>query len=151
MAFARQGFRLWARPLTLAVVLALGVVATACGDDDDGGGDAAVPAESGGGSTEALCAVEEEIDGPFDEAGQYATREQKQAAAQAVVDGGLLEDAEAAAPSLLAGAVETRVAAIRSAAQGMTEALISTEALDASQQIDNACAALAGGGDGDGY
>lgn len=149
MAFVRPGPHP-GRPLALAVALALGVSGAACGDDDDGG-DAAVAAGSGGGSTEALCAVEERIDGPFDEAGQYATREQKQAAAQAVVDAGVLEDAQAAAPELLAGAVDIRVAAVRSAAEGMTEALISTEAIEATEQIDTACAALAGGGGGDGY
>ena len=151
MALTGNEFRLCTGRLALAVAVALGGMGVACGGDDDDDDTAAAEtaetdtAEPGSGSTEALCAVEAKIDTPFDEAGQYASREQKQAAAQAVVDGGFLDEATAAAPAGLAAAVETRVAAIRSAAGGMTEALISTEAIDAAQVIDDACTGGTGG------
>ena len=156
MALTGNDFRLGTGRLALAVAVALGGMGLACGGDDDDGDDAAAAetaagdetaetAEAGSGSTEALCAVEAEIDAPFDAAGQYASREQKQAAAQAVVDGGFLDEASAAAPADLVAAVATRVAAIRSAAGGMTEALISTEAIDAAQAIDDACTGGTGG------
>jgi hypothetical protein len=145
----------------MTAVVALGALGLACGDDDDGGDAAAETVESetvdtdaggpseetpaSGGSTEALCAAVAKIDAPFDEAGQYASREQKQAAALAVVDGGSLDEAAAAAPAELARAVETRGAAIRSAAEGMTEALISTEAIEAADAIAGACTGGTGG------
>ena len=100
MALTGNEFRLCTGRLALAV--ALGGIGLACGGDDDDGATAGAEAtettEAESGSTEALCAVEAEIDAPFDAAGQYASREQKQAAAQAVVDGGFLDKASTRRP-----------------------------------------------------
>ncbi|MGH8999922.1 MAG: hypothetical protein ACRDY7_11095 [Acidimicrobiia bacterium] len=123
-----------ARWLALLVVAGAGGIAGCGGDDDEAGAEGDSPKE-------AFCAVEARIDEAFAQAGQYASREQKAAAAKTAVDAGLLEEATDTAPEDIGEAVTTRTDAVRQAADGMTEALISEEALAADETINEVCGA----------
>ena len=119
----------------LLVVLAGGL--TACKDEDDKNqpGTYAAPTPT----KEAFCAAMAKVDAPFVEAGQYASREQKVEAAKKVVD--LLNDTAKTAPADIQEAANTKLAAIRSTAEGEPSKLIDSATLDATEKLKNYCPA----------
>lgn len=123
----------------LASVLAAAAFGVgACGDEGDNETDPGAYASAG--PTKAVfCAAMAKVDAPFDEAGQYASREQKTEAAKKVVD--LLNDTSKAAPTDIQDAANAKLTAIRAAADGDTAKLIDNETLDATEKIKNYCAA----------
>lgn len=88
---------------------------------------------------ELFCEVMAQIDTPFTEAGQYASREQKIEAAKKIID--LLGGATRLAPSDIADAARTKLEAIRTAAGGEPSALIDSKTLDAAQKLNDYCPA----------
>ncbi|MEW6476841.1 MAG: hypothetical protein AB1679_31680 [Actinomycetota bacterium] len=126
-------------------VAALGL--SACGDDGGSNGEAPAGASPSTGPVgertigpkDLFCNVIAQIDAPFTEAGQYASREQKVEAAKKVAD--LLDGAAKVAPPDIAAAAKAKLDAIRTAAGGEPSALIDSEALDATQKIKDYCPA----------
>jgi len=121
---------------TLAILLlALAGALGACKDEDDENqpGTYAAPTPT----KEAFCAAMAKVDAPFAEAGQYASREQKVDAAKKVVD--LLNDTAQTAPADIADAANTKLAAIRTTAEGEPSKLIDSATLDATAKIKAYC------------
>jgi hypothetical protein len=123
---------------TLAILLlVLAGALGACKDEDDENqpGTYAAPTPT----KEAFCAAMAKVDAPFTEAGQYASREQKVDAAKKVVD--LLNDTAKTAPADIADAANTKLAAIRTTAEGEPSKLIDSATLDATAKIKAYCPA----------
>src|SRR5688500_1662720 len=123
---------------TLAILLlVLAGALGACKDEDDENqpGTYAAPTPT----KEAFCAAMAKVDAPFAEAGQYASREQKVDAAKKVVD--LLNDTAKTAPADIADAANTKLAAIRTTAEGEPSKLIDSATLDATAKIKAYCPA----------
>jgi hypothetical protein len=119
----------------LLVVLAGGLAACKDEDDKNQPGTYAAPTPT----KEAFCAAMAKVDAPFVEAGQYASREQKVEAAKKVVD--LLNDTAKTAPADIEEAANTKLAAIRTTAEGEPSKLIDSATLDATAKIKNYCPA----------
>ena len=122
----------------LAVLLiVLGAGLGACKDEDDKNqpGTYAAPTPT----KAAFCAAMAKVDAPFAEAGQYASREQKVEAAKKVVD--FLNDAAKTAPADILDAANTKLAAIRTTAEGEPSKLIDSATLDATAKIKAYCPA----------
>jgi hypothetical protein len=124
------------RGLALLLVLMAGTL-IACKDEDDEQqpGTYAAPTPT----REAFCAAMAKVDAPFTEAGQYASREQKVEAAKKVVD--LLNDTAKTAPADIADAANTKLAAIRTTAEGEPSKLLDSATLDATAKIKAYCPA----------
>jgi hypothetical protein len=119
----------------LLVVLAGGLAACKDEDDKNQPGTYAAPTPT----KEAFCAAMAKVDAPFAEAGQYASREQKVEAAKKVVD--LLNDTAKTAPADIQEAANTKLAAIRTPAEGEPSKLLDSATLDATAKIKNYCPA----------
>lgn len=129
MAHRKRGLAL------LLVVLAMGPSACKDEDDEQQPGTYAAPTPT----REAFCAAMAKVDAPFVEAGQYASREQKVEAAKKVVD--LLNDTAKTAPADIQDAANTKLAAIRTTAEGEPSKLIDSATLDATAKIKAYCPA----------
>ena len=127
----------------LAMALAAVAALVACGDGDDKSkAPAAAEVETPttpAPSKEAFCSAMANVDAPFNEAGQYASREQKVEAARQVVD--LLDDTAKVAPPDIADPAKTKLDAIRTTAEGEPSALIDSATLDATEKIKAYCPA----------
>ena len=132
-AITTRPVRLVALAVT-AAALGLG----ACGDEGDDSADrAAYPV---GAPTKAgFCAAMAKVDAPFLEAGQSASRDDNVEAAKKVTD--LLNDTSKAAPSDIQDAANTRLEAIRAAADGDPSELLDEKTVDATREIKEYCAA----------
>jgi len=125
---------------------------TECGEEEDDGDEETEDGEDAAGEIEPdpddrYCDTEAQIDAIFDEgfssAGPNASEEQLNAVitatSQAVVDSGLLEEAEANAPDAIADDLDVLIAAVRSAAQGDTSAFIDGSTDAAGERVDAYC------------
>jgi hypothetical protein len=122
------------RPVALGLTVVCAGLAGCDRDEDDRGAyTTAAPTK------EEFCAAMAKVDAPFTEAGQYATREQKVEAAKKVTD--LLNDAAKAAPPDIADAANTKLAAIRTTAEGEPSKLLDSATLDATAKIKAYCPA----------
>lgn len=119
----------------LLIVLAGGLAACTDEDDENQPGTYAAPTPT----REAFCAAMAKVDAPFVEAGQYASREQKVEAAKKVVD--LLNDTARTAPADILDAANTKLAAIRTTAEGEPSKLLDSATLDATAKIKDYCPA----------
>lgn len=123
-------------------LVALGLTAAAvglagCGDEGDNATDP--DAYATGAPTKAVfCAAIAKIEAPFLDAGNDAGDGTVEAAKK-VVD--LLNDTSKAAPTDIQDAANTRLTAIRAAAEGDASKLREREAVDAARRIKDYCSA----------
>lgn len=109
--------------------------AGACRDKTDDRGAYATAAPT----RETFCTALAKVNAPFNEAGQYASREQKVEAAKKVVE--LLNDTAKAAPDEIADAANVKLEAIRATAEGDPSKLIDSATLDATTKLEAYCPA----------
>jgi hypothetical protein len=150
-------------------LVAVSLVLAGCGDDDDSADDAettettVAPADEGddetgdtGGETAAdvepdpdhpYCAIEAQVDAIFEEGfsglTEDSTEEEQFAAvqdiAQRVLDSGLIDEAEAVVPDVIASDFEVLVESVRQAAEGDMSGITDPGTDEAGERVDTFC------------